>query len=442
MKTKTIHKALLIGLSILSFLFHFPFIYADEPPVIESPVALLMDAKTGLVLYEKDGYASHYPASITKLMTTLLVIENLKPSDVITFSQDAIYSIERGSSHIGMQIGEQITVDQALHGLLLMSANEVGAGLAEKISGSVSEFASLMNLRAARIGARNTHFTNPHGLHNVDHYTTAYDMALITRELYTNPYFLEIMSHATYQIPPTNRVDEIRYLSQQHPFMNKLRNSVLYRSDVIAGKTGYTDQARHTLVTVGKRGDIELIAVIMQSERNILYEDTNRLLDYGFDSYTQVKLYDPSDILTVLPMYSVRSGGLYEVASCTIGVASSQSILLSSSIKQRDLITNLTLPEYIEIGTTSGDIVGSIEYTHNGKVLAKDDLIVKNVGFISSPFEASLPNEDSVRYGKYSRYALIGFVGLFIVLALLLTMYRQYKKRNRYKKLSFSKTAK
>lgn len=412
--------------------------YTSDSPDIHAESAILIDAKNKSILYEKNAHEKYYPASITKLMTALLTIENLLPTDVITFSEDAIYGIERGSSHIGLDIGEQITVDQALHALLLMSANEVANGLAEEVSGSIENFAIKMTERAKELGAKNTNFINPHGLHDDNHYSTAYDMALITSQIYNHPYFLEIMGHTTYQIPPTNKTSEIRYLSQQHGLMNQLRNSVLYRSDVVGGKTGYTDIARHTLVTIAKKGDIDLIVVILKSEKDTLYQDTNTLLDYGFNSYRNVTLNGPDSTIKSLPMYTVKSGKLYQLASCSIAPEKELNLLINKNVKERDIKTTIDLPEYIELGTAKGEIVGTIQYLHNSQIIATNNLIIKNIDYLSSPYATVLPKTNNIiTIANY--YWLIAFI-VIVVFLLFIFIRRHYQHKKR--KLKFHRTLK
>lgn len=413
----------------------------SEPPSIGAESAILINAKTGEVLFEKNSTTKQYPASITKLMTALLVIENLKPSDVISFSEDAIYGIEPGSSHIGMRIGEQITVDQALHGLLLMSANEVANGLAEKVSGSIDNFAVAMTKKAESLGAKNTQFVNPHGLHDENHYTTAYDMALIMKALYNNPYFLEIMGDVTYEIPPTNKADEQRYLAQQHKLMSPFRDSRLYRQDVIGGKTGYTDLARHTLVTAARQGDIDLIVVILKGDKQGMYEDTSKLLDYGFNNYQTFTLLAQDEVITQLPIYSLKSGKLFEFATCDIVASTNESVLINKNIKTRDIMTNLNIPEYLEMGVSAGDIIGSIEYLYNNKVLARSDLKVSNLNYATSPYVTNQPSKPNLTFPLSSFLILLSILVIICILLIILIK-RKRKKRFKHKKLKFSKTIK
>lgn len=411
-------------------------------PIIHSDAAILMDAVTGEILYEKNSHEKHFPASITKLMTALLAIENLKPTDMITFSSEAINSIEPGSSSLGMRVGEQITVDQALHALLLNSANEVANGIAEKTSGSIDNFAVAMTKKAESLGAKNTNFKNPHGLDDPEHYTTAYDMALIAKELFYNKYFLEIMSHITYQIPPTNKTNEIRYLSQQHKLMNEILDSRMYRNDVIGGKTGYTDIARHTLVTMAKRGDIQLIAVVLKNNvKGDMYPDTNALLDYGFNAYHTFDLLKQNEVITKLPIYSIKSGKLIEFATCDIVSSSDQSVLVNKNIKTRDIVTNIMLPEYLEMDVKSGDTVGTIQYLHNNKVLAESDLKISNVSYLSSPYTVNQPEKPMLTF-PISAFLILLCILATLLIFLVFLIKRKRRKRFKHKKLKFSKTIK
>ena len=157
-----------------------------EGPAIGAEAAILIEADTGTILYSKNIYEHLYPASITKLMTGLLAYERLSMDDMVPFSATAVYSIEYGSASIGIDPGEAMTVEQSLYALFVASANEVAAGLAEKIAGSLDKFAEMMTIRARQLGCRNTHFTNSNGLFNEKHYTCAYDMAQIAREFFSH----------------------------------------------------------------------------------------------------------------------------------------------------------------------------------------------------------------------------------------------------------------
>ena len=218
---------------------------------LDAQSAILIDASTGTVLYEKDSDAKHYPASITKLMTVLLALEYGNLDETIIFSHDAVFSIEPGSSHIAIDEGEQITMRQALYGIMLQSANEVSNGVAEHIDGSMEAFAQHMTTRAKELGCTGTNFTNANGLHDDNHYTTAHDMALIAKELLKFDFFRELMATLYYEIPPTNKQPETRYLYAQNQLIKD--SSIFYYEYCEGGKTGYTTQAGNTLVAYAKK---------------------------------------------------------------------------------------------------------------------------------------------------------------------------------------------
>lgn len=260
-------------------------------PNIEGQSAVLMDAVTDTILYSKNAKDKLYPASITKIMTALLACEYLNMDDTITMSQEAAYGIEAGSSSIYAETGEVFTVEQALMALMLESANEMALALAEKTSGSVKKFVELMNQRAAQLGCKNTHFNNPNGLPDETHYTTAGDMMKIAKAAWYNPRFRKFVTTQVYEIPPTNKQSETRYLLNHH----KMMPGQSYAYDgVLGGKTGYTDAAGSTLVTYAKRGNSILIAVVLNST-NGAFPDTTSLLDYGFDNFEKVDLNIDTD---------------------------------------------------------------------------------------------------------------------------------------------------
>ena len=257
-----------------------------EGPKIEGQSAVLMDAVTDTILYSKNADDRLYPASITKIMTAFLACEYLDMNDTITMSEAAAYGIEAGSSSIYAETGEVFTVEQALMALMLESANEMALAIAEKTSGSVKKFVELMNQRAAQLGCENTHFNNPNGLPDETHYTTANDMIKIAKAAWYNPLFRKFVTTQVYEIPPTNKQPETRYLLNHH----KMMSGQSYAYDgVLGGKTGYTDAAGATLVTYAKRGNMLLVAVVMNSV-NGAWSDTKSLLDYGFDNFERQRI--------------------------------------------------------------------------------------------------------------------------------------------------------
>ena len=265
-----------------------------QGPAIYAESGILVDLDTQEILYSKNIDKQLYPASITKVMTTLVAIESSSPEEPVTFSQHALDSIEWDSSNIGCRLNETLTMEQCWYAMMLNSANEVCCGVAEHISGSIEAFVEKMNQKAAELGCTNTHFSNPNGLPDETHYTTAHDMALIANAAYQNETFRQIFSTRQYEIPPTPQYTETRYLYNHHKMMQP--DTEYYYEGCLGGKTGYTETALNTLVTIASRNGKNLLCVTMRTQGRQVYTDTASLFDYGF---SQTFPADEAALLTV-----------------------------------------------------------------------------------------------------------------------------------------------
>lgn len=249
--------------------------------------AAVMEVSTGQILYDKNMNEKFYPASITKVMTALVALEQGKLNDVLTVSEHAVYSVT-GTSHIALAPGEVLTLEEALYGLMLASANDCAVAIAEHIGGSEEDFVKLMNDKAKELGANKTHFANPHGLHAEDHFTTAYDMALITRAAMGYPDFVKISGTVLYTMSPTNLQTEERTIANQNAMIKNGKYQYEYAQ---LGKNGYTSQAKNTMVVETKRGSLELICVVMNcTDGNQKYTDAAKLLDFCYDHFYKTKI--------------------------------------------------------------------------------------------------------------------------------------------------------
>lgn len=265
-----------------------------QGPAIYAESGILVDLDTQEILYSKNIDKQLYPASITKVMTTLVAIESSSPEEPVTFSQHALDSIEWDSSNIGCRLNETLTMEQCWYAMMLNSANEVCCGVAEHISGSIEAFVEKMNQKAAELGCTNTHFSNPNGLPDETHYTTAHDMALIANAAYQNESFRQVFSTRQYEIPPTPQYTETRYLYNHHKMMQP--DTEYYYEGCLGGKTGYTETALNTLVTIASRNGKNLLCVTMRTQGRQVYTDTASLFDYGF---SQTFPADEAALLTV-----------------------------------------------------------------------------------------------------------------------------------------------
>lgn len=258
-----------------------------QGPQIGAEAAILMEASTGTVLYAKEITKKEYPASVTKVMTGLLAAENCDLDEMVTFSHEAVFGIERGSSNIGMDEGESITMNDALHGMLILSANEVAMAIGEHIAGDKDSFAELMNQRAAELGCVNTHFMNACGLHDDNHYTCAYDLALIAREFYTYDYLAKISRTGTCTFEATATQPDSFSLQNKNQLLEGRRCEY---EGLLGSKTGYTTISRQTLVSAAERDGMTLICVILKEESPYQFEDTVALFDYGFENFQLVNV--------------------------------------------------------------------------------------------------------------------------------------------------------
>ena len=262
-----------------------------EGPKVVAETAIVMDMDSGQILYAKGIDEKRYPASTTKIMTAWIALENSSLSEEVTFTAEAVNSIEPQSTHIGIKPGEILTMEQSLYAVLLASANEVSNGVAEHVGGSISEFVDMMNAKAASLGCVNTQFANPSGLHDDNHYTTARDLAIITSAAYKNKIFRDIIKTEYYIEPTTNITNEERWLNNHHKMLVPGNR---HYEGCTGGKTGYTTDAGNTLVTCANRNGINLVAVVLADTLADQYTDTAALLDYGFNNFHKEKLSDGS----------------------------------------------------------------------------------------------------------------------------------------------------
>lgn len=278
-------------------------IYWPEGPSIETPNAIVMEVNTQTVLYEKNSHESKYPASITKIMTTLLAIENCELDEIVTFSSDAVYKNEGDTSHISRDVGEEMTMEQCLYGVMLASANECAYAVAEhvgaKLGGDYQTFIDLMNKRALELGCTDTHFNNCNGLPDPDHWTSAYDMALIAQEAYQNSTFRTITGTKKYTIPVTNKHSEETYLRNHHNMLYPYSTEAYLYDYCTGGKTGYTSVANSTLVTYAEKDGMTLVCVVMNTNSPNHFVDTTTLLDYYFNNFHAVNISECEDITTI-----------------------------------------------------------------------------------------------------------------------------------------------
>lgn len=357
---------------------------ATEEVSTYSPTCLLMEASTGKVIYEKNGYEKTYPASTTKIMTAILTLEHCNLTDVATASYEAVYSVPVGYSNANIQVGEELTINQLLNVLLINSANEAANVLAEHIAGSIDSFATMMNAKAEEIGCLNTHFVNPNGVHNENHYSTAYDLALMGRYAMKNDTFRELVNTKFYTLPATNK-----YLTNDRVFgtTNELlkkdtRDSVdNYYYEYCTGiKTGYTNAAKSCIVASAKKDDIEYIVVILgagttDNGLSARYLDCKTLFNYAFENYTVKKLNDEeADLKTI----NIPNGTL-STKHLKVKIQDEINVLLKKSTDTTNLTPTVEINKDLSVPIVKNSIVGKITYTIDGNEYTSNLIAGNNV---------------------------------------------------------------
>ena len=336
-----------------------PMAAAGAPAVIGG-AALLMDPVNGQVLYEKNADEKIYPASTTKILTAIIAIESGKMNYLVTFPLEA--SLVEGSA-IGLQDGERIPLGDLLYALMLNSGNDSAVAIAYHLGGSIDGFAQIMNKKAAAIGAVNTHFSNPNGLPDPNHYSTARDMARITRYAMQNPEFRDIVAT---KVKTIGRDDpEAQTYLGNH-------NKMLWNYDGAIGvKTGYTDDAGQCLVTAAVRSDRELLAVVMKSEGNNIWSDSTSLLDYGFKDFRRVVLSEAGIFAADAPV----KYGVSETVPVVTGNMMSYSFPVGS---QPEIRQEVVLNKKITAPAKAGSIAGELAFYAGGLELGRVDLVLQD----------------------------------------------------------------
>lgn len=347
-----------IGISIvvvMLFITTSTVFAAANYPNVTAKSAIVMDAATGKVIYSKAAKERRYPASTTKMMSLIVALEHGNLDDVITASPNAAST--EGSS-LWLTQGEQMTMTDLLYGIMLISGNDATVAVAEHVSGSVQKFAELMTEKAHAIGARDTNFTNSSGLPDPNHYTTAHDLARIAAYGYKNPLFTQIVSTEHKILPPTVKGD-IRDLYNE--------NKMLWFYEGGNGvKTGYTDAAGRCLVSGAKRDNIQLIAVVLDSET--MWDDSKTLLDFAFSQLKPETVFNQGDILKTTRVANGKSELLKLVANT--------SIILPVSEKDKDeFSTVIDAPMILEAPITKGQKLGVARVFYNNTEVAAVDLV-------------------------------------------------------------------
>lgn len=383
--------------------------YWPDAPETLSPSVILMEESTGTILYEKNSDEAHYPASITKIMTTLLALENGNLSDMVTFSDDAINNTE--GSGIARDYGEQMTLEQCLYGVMLESANECAYAVAEHVGGTVENFVDMMNAKAKELGCTNTHFANPHGLQDENHYTTAHDMALIAQAAYQNETFRIIIGTKMYTIPPTNKHAEETVLRNHHDMLCTYHNAnrkYLYPY-CVGGKTGYTATANSTLVTYAEKDGMTLICVVMNTQSPNQFIDTVNLFDYAFDNFQVLNVAENDTNYSAET--TVDNGNLNNIEPF-VELDKDAVIVLPKTAEFSDTSSS------VEYNDSDPEIAGSITYTYAGRNVGKAD--IKTTGVVVEGYAFDNESTEEEEQEAVSTVQVKPIVVVLLIVAVIL----------------------
>lgn len=381
-------KKFFIFLLIILFFYPINKIYANDESInLYSESAILMDSESGMILFSKDAEKKMYPASTTKILTAIIAIENCKPNDMVTVSSSSISTIPSGYTSSYLVEGEEISVRDLITVFLVHSANDAGYVLAEHISGSIKKFAELMNKKALEIGCKNSNFVNPSGIHDSNHYSTAYDLCLIAKYCMKNEAFRYFVSLENCTIPATNK-SNIRKYANTNDLINS--SSKYFLNDCIGIKTGYTSEAKNCLISCFKKNELELLCVVLgasytENGDSARYFDSRTLHDYGFKNYSKKTLFEKNSILKTIEI----SNATNDSKSLDLYISNDIQMLVPNSVQ--NLSYDINLNKDILAPINANEILGTITFSinnikHTENLLASHAVFVKKKNIISYIF--------------------------------------------------------
>lgn len=354
----------------------------ENIPNIVSPAAILMDLKTGKILYEKNIDKKMYPASLTKVMTAIIVLEKCDLNEYATVSYNSVMSISTGYVTANLQVGEKLTVEQLLNVLMVGSSNDAAIVLAEHVSGSVEEFSKLMNEKAKELGCTSTNFVNPNGAHDENHYSTAHDLALIAKYAMQNETFRTLVSTTTYKLPATDKYEKNdRLFTTTNALLipNNSQTADNYYYKYATGvKTGFTTPAKNCLIASAKKDNLELLTVVLGAGQNKQglserYLDTLNLFEYGYNNYVLKEIVKEQGVIqTINVKNATRNTKKLDAVT-----ANSISVLIKASDTDNALLPKVQLNENIKAPIKKGDVIGTVSYNVEG-IEYSENLIANN----------------------------------------------------------------
>ena len=431
--------SLFLSFALLIPLFGLTQADAYEDFDLDAKAGLLIEADTGEILYEKNAHQENYPASLTKVMVALLAFEaidrgELSLTDSITATETAFDGLSSDGSTANIVPGETMTVEQLLNCMLIVSANEACNILGEHLRGSVEAFVARMNERASELGCEHTHFANATGLHDPQHYTTAWDLYLITREAMKHEKFMEICNSKSYTVPATNMTEKPRELHSTNFLISNWRARGYVYRDAQGIKTGSTPEAGYCLISSALRGSRHMVSVVLGAERVTLedgvtiqtrsFSETSRMFDWGFDNFIRRDILSSADPVCEVPV-ALSSETNYVVAHA----AEDLSCLLPDNIEPSDLERTVELTnETVDAPVAAGDVLGKLTLSYKGTVYGEADLLALND--VSASWFLTAQRRVSDFFAKpLVKLLLVVIVLLIVALVVYTTM---FSRRRRY----------
>lgn len=352
---------------------------------ISAPVCVLMEYSTGKILFEKNLNKMMYPASTTKLMTAILVLEKCQLTDVATVSNSAVDSVPAGYSTAYLQKGEKLTIEQLLHVLLIPSANDAANVLAEHVGGSIANFANMMNSKAKEIGCENTNFKNPSGIHDENHYSTAYDLSLIAKHAMQFQTIKDIVQKTVYNLPKTDKYNsDNRIFYNTNLLLSHHSPDDYYYPYATGLKTGYTNPAKDCIIATAKKDDLELIAVILGSEDTNgslvpKFLDCKKLFEYGFSNYSYKNIKKANSVVTKVSVL----GATEDTKNLNILVKNDINVFLENNFDINNLEPKLELDTPLVAPIKGGSTIGKITYDIDGIIYTSELIAETDVNIVN-----------------------------------------------------------
>lgn len=384
-----------------------------------SPHVLLVDMKTGMVLYSKNASEKVYPSTLTNIMTALLVLENCNLEELVTASESALSNVPSGDNKLGILKGEDLSVRQLLYAILLSSSSDATNLLAEKTSGSIDEFVKLMNTRAKELGMVNTNFTNPTGAHDERHYTTAEDMAILVRTAMENETFREIVKCQSYSIPATEKNPTARKVVNRNHFVSILLRNDYYYKYATGIKTGYSAEAKSCIAASAEKNGISLLALVFEADTvdNVAqsFADCKAMFDFVFDNYVSQSVVDKGEIIAQTGVENTRRDN-------KLILKSEKDI---SIIRHKDSPeSQITFKDYLKKSMSAPikkeQVIGTREYFADGVSIGTVNLLADKSYKL-----------DLITYLVNKMIAFITSPWLFVSIAALIFVFIMFERRRR-----------